>query len=305
MKAVGLITINYNSEKETHACLASLKKLTVPNGYSLHIMVVDNGSKVPFVLTKEEEQRGNIHLIRSEQNLGFTGGNNLGIQHVLDKGASYVMLLNNDTIADPKLFVELLKELESDNTVGMTVPKIYFAKGHEYHKDKYKKEDLGNVFWYAGGSVDFANVFTRHRGIDEVDHGQYDSVEEVDFATGCCVLIKREVLEKVGLFDDTFFLYFEDGDLSMRVKKAGYKILYVPSAILWHINAGSSGSGSALHDYYLTRNRMVFGMRYAPLRSRIALIKESIRLLINGREWQKKGLRDFYLGNFGKGSFGK
>ena len=305
MKTIGLVTINFNSDKETHTCLESLERLLIPKDCNFHILIVDNGSKVPFMLTKEEKERGNVHLIRSEENLGFTGGNNLGMQHLLDKGATHIMLLNNDTIVDPKLLSKLLEKLDSSNSIGMVVPKIYFAKGHEYHKNKYKKEDLGNVFWYAGGNVDFANVFTRHRGVDEVDHGQYDLEEEIDFATGCCVLIKRNVLEKIGLFDDKFFLYFEDGDLSMRVKKTGYKIFYVPSAVLWHINAGSSGSGSNLHDYYLTRNRMYFGMKYAPFRSKLALIRESIRLLLSGREWQKKGIQDFYLGRMGKGSWGK
>ncbi|MDE2590022.1 MAG: glycosyltransferase family 2 protein, partial [Patescibacteria group bacterium] len=201
------------------------------------------------------------------------------------------------------LLIKLLEQLHTDSGIGVVVPKIYFAKGHEYHKNRYEKKDLGKVLWYAGGTVDFANVYTLHRGLDEVDHGQYDKAEEVGFATGCCLLTKREVLEKVGLFDDKFFLYYEDGDLGERIKRAGYKIMYVPTAHLWHINAGSSGSGSSLHDYYLTRNRMLFGMQYAPIRAKVALIRESARLLISGREWQKIGIRDFYLKQFGKGTF--
>ena len=303
MKTVGLVTINFNSEKETHACLESLTRMDVPKGFKLRIVVVDNASKVPFTLTPREKKDG-IELLRSGENLGFTGGNNLGMRYVLDHGDEYVMLLNNDTIVSPELLTNLLTQLDADSRVGVTVPKIYFAKGHEYHKDRYEKKDLGKVFWYAGGEVDFANAYTRHRGVDEVDHGQYDTMEPVAFATGCCLLTRREVLEKVGLFDDKFFLYFEDGDLGERIKRAGYTLLYVPSAYLWHINAGSSGSGSSLHDYYLTRNRMLFGMRYAPLRTKIALIRESARLLLYGREWQKRGLRDFYMGIFGKGTFG-
>ena len=152
--------------------------------------------------------------------------------------------------------------------------------------------------------MDWLNVFSRHRGVDEVDKGQYDSALEIDFATGCCMCIPRSVLETVGLFDDTLYLYFEDADLSQRILRAGWKIIYQPKAVIWHVNAASGGgSGSPLHDYYLTRNRMVFGMRYASFRTKLALLKESVRLLMTGREWQKKGERDFFLGKFGKGSF--
>ncbi len=304
MKKIGLVTINYNSDKETHACLASLKKMHIPEGYALRVVVIDNASKIPFVLTPEEKKE-DIELIRTNENLGFTGGNNLGIRYVMDHGDAYIMLLNNDTIVDKNTLLELLNGFHTTENIGVTVPKIYFAKGHEFHKERYKKEQLGKVFWYAGGGIDMANVFTYHRGVDEIDQGQYDTSQSVDFATGCCMLIKKEVLEKVGLFDDTFFLYFEDGDLSMRIQRAGFILMYTPKAIIWHINAGSSGSGSSLHDYFLTRNRMVFGMRYVSPRTKIALIKESMRLLFAGREWQKKGIVDFYLGRFGKGSWGK
>lgn len=303
MKKVCITTINFNSEKETHECLVSLEKLDT-QGLDVTIVVVDNGSKVPFVL-KDSEKSAGVVLVRSEKNLGFTGGSNVGIDYGLSHGCDYVMLLNNDTIVDRNLLKELLEPFANEST-GLTAPKIYFAKGHEYHLERYSKEELGNVFWYAGGYVDWANVFTRHRGVDEVDHGQYDKEEKVNFATGCCMLIKREVLEKVGKFDDKYYLYFEDGDISQRILKNGYNIVYNPKAVLWHITAASGGgSGSPLHDYYITRNRMLFGLRYAPLRSKIALIRESWRLLFAGRDWQRRGIRDFYTNNLGKGSYGK
>lgn len=304
MKKVVIATINFNSEKETHACLQSLEKLHT-KGLILEIVVIDNGSKIPFTLTAEEEKKG-IALLSTGENLGFTGGSNVGIEYGLGNEADYVMLINNDTIVDPELLQELLKPFEHDANVGLVVPKIYFAKGHEYHLEKYKKDELGRVFWFAGGYVDWANVFTRHRGVDEVDKGQYDREEDISFATGCCMLLSRQALQKVGMFDNKYFLYFEDGDLSQRLLKAGFRIVYHPQAVLWHITAASGGgSGSILHDYYLTRNRMLFGMRYAPLRSKVALIRESMRLLVRGREWQKKGIIDFYRGNMGKGSFGR
>ena len=305
MKKVFVVVLSFNTNKETHDFLASMEKLK-KDSFELTIVIVDNGSKEPFVLTKSET-KDYIHLIRSEKNKGFTGGNNIGMQYSLDNGADYVMIVNNDTFVDSLLVENLLHEVESNRQIGATSPKIYFAKGYEFHKDRYKKEDLGKVFWFAGGFEDWANIMSVHRGVDEVDHGQYDTVEQITFGSGCCMLFKREVLEKVGLFDEKFFLYFEDADLNERMQRAGYTVMYVPTAILWHINAGSTGgSGSNLQDYFQTRNRMIFGMRYAPLRSKFALFRESLRFLMSGRPMQKKGIRDFYLGRLGKGTyFGK
>ena len=152
--------------------------------------------------------------------------------------------------------------------------------------------------------MDWGNIIGHNRGVDEVDKGQYNKIEETELATGCCMLIKKDVLEKIGSFDDRYFLYYEDADLSIRAKKRGFKIVYVPKSVIWHKNAGSvGGSGSALQDYYITRNRLIFGFRYAPARSKLALFRESICLLLKGRKWQKQGAMDFYLGRLGKGSY--
>ena len=302
MKKVSLVTVNFNSDRQTHALLASLKKVKT-DGFRLSLIVVDNASKEPFTLNKDEEKQG-VFLMTTQKNLGFTGGYNLGIQRALGDGAEYVVILNNDTLVAPDFIEVFLNTFAEHADCGLVVPKIYFAANHEFYKNRYKVNERGKVFWYAGGFTDWANVFSRHRGVDEVDTGQYDNEEVIDFATGCCMCLSREVLERVGIFDDKLYLYFEDADLSQRVLNRGYKIYYQPKAVIWHVNAASGGgSGSILHDYYLTRNRMLFGMRYAPLRAKIALIRESLRLLVNGRRWQKKGIRDFYLGKFGKGSF--
>lgn len=302
MRKVVVATINFDSEKETHDCLRSLEKLNT-KGLDIEIVVIDNGSQVPFVLNEAEKKKG-IHIINTRENLGFTGGSNIGIDYAISHNADYVMLINNDTIVDSQLLHELLQPFQKNPNVGLVVPKIYFAKGHEYHREKYKKDELGKVFWFAGGFIDWANVFTRHRGVDEVDRGQYDKEESITFATGCCMLLSKEAIERVGKFDDHYYLYFEDGDLSQRIIRAGFHIIYHPKAVLWHITSASGGgSGSLLHDYYLTRNRMLFGMRYAPFRSKLALLQESFRLFFTGRQWQKKGIWDFYIGNMGKGSY--
>ena len=302
-KTISIVTINFNSENETHQCLSSLFEID-HSDFDIKIIVVDNGSKEIFKLTKAEQEK-DVFLIRSDINLGFSGGNNLGISKALGSGSDYVLIINNDTYHDKNFLKELFTVLEKSKSVGAAVPKIYFAKGHEFHKNRYKNLELGKVFWYAGGFMDFKNALSVHRGVDEVDKGQYDVQETVDFATGCCILFKREVLEKVGLFDDRYFLYFEDADLSMRIIKSGFNIMYVPSAFIWHINAASSGVGSTLQDYFITRNRLLFGFTYGNFRLRFALYRESMRILFFGRLWQKLAIRDFYFKKFEKGSWGK
>lgn len=302
MKKVAIILVTYNNAEATYACLDSLEKMQVKN-LVCHIIIVDNASEESFSLS-ENKRTIPVEVIRNEQNLGFTGGNNAGIHRALQQDIDYILLLNNDTTVDSHLLQELIAASDADTKRGVVVPKIYYTKGSEYHKDRYKKDDVGHVLWYAGGSIDWTTVTGKHRGVDEVDHGQYDKNGETTFASGCCMLIKREVFETVGLFDNRYFLYYEDADLSERVIKKGYTIFYAHKAVIRHENAGSSGgSGSDLQDYYVSRNRLLFGFLYSPLRLKLALVRESMRLLLCGRTWQKKGIIDFFLGRFGKGSY--
>ncbi|MCL4417443.1 MAG: glycosyltransferase family 2 protein [Actinobacteria bacterium] len=295
--------INYNGKKDTLLCLKMLDELNT-EGFLLEVVVVDNASKEVFKANTKDFKNFKLHLLRSEENLGFSGGQNLGIKYALNKKADYIVVLNNDVLIDKNLIVELLKTFKIKKDAGLVSPKIYFAKGHEYHKDRYKESDLGKVFWYTGGIMDWKNVIASHRGVDEVDKRQYDELIKTDFVTVCCFMAKKEVFKNAGFFDDDYFLYYEDNDLSQRAKKMGFECYYQPKAVLWHLNAGSAGgSGSKLQDYYITRNRLLFGFRYAPIRARIALLKEGLRLLISGREPQKQGVKDFLMGKFGKGSF--
>lgn len=303
MNKVAIVILHFNGRKDTLECLESVKKLT-KNNYEILSVVVDNGSEEPFEIQDSEFKVQNLEIIRNEKNLGFAGGNNVGIKYALAQGASHIIVLNNDTILNEDLVEELLATSQSQEQIGVVVPKIYFAKGFEYHKERYSKEDLGKVIWYAGGKMDWKNVIGYHRGVDEIDRGQFDKKEETDFATGCCMLVKREVFEKIGLLDEKYFLYYEDSDFSQRIKKRGYKMVYNPKAFLWHKNAGSAGgSGSSLQDYYITRNRLIFGLRYSSLRTKFSLVRESTRLIISGRAWQRRGVLDFYLKRFGKGSY--
>src|SRR4030042_5912844 len=254
---IGIFIVNYNGRDNTLACLRSLEKLQATS-CRLQVFVVDNHSFDNSV-QDIKKQFPKATLIKNAENLGFVGGNNAGIKKAIKDGADYVLILNNDTLVSENLIGELLKVAQKDEKVGIVVPKIFFAAGYEFHKKLYQKNDLGRVIWYAGGRTDWQNMFGVHLGVDEVDHGQFDQEKEVDFATGCCFLAKKEVFSKIGLFDSKFFLYGEDLDLSIRALKAGFKIFYAPRAFLWHKNAGSSSSGSTLHDYYLSRNRLLLG----------------------------------------------
>lgn len=306
MKHVAISLLNYNGKKDTLDCLKSLESL-VKDIFELSIIVVDNAStdgSAESINRYLSNKHGGVKLIENNKNLGFSAGHNVAIQYALNSGADYVLILNNDTYVDRNFVAELLAVAEKTGSVGIIVPKIYFAPGFEYHKDRYSKEEEGKVLWYAGGEMDWANVIGRHRGVDEVDKGQFDKTEETKLATGCCMLIKKEVFEKIGSFDEKYFLYYEDADLTIRAKKKGFKVVYAPKSMIWHKNAGSvGGSGSVLQDYYITRNRLLFGFQYAPIRSRLALFKESLSLLLGGRRWQKQGVIDFYLGRLKKGSY--
>jgi len=302
-----LIILNWNGWRMTLNCLESVAKVKT-EGFGLEVVVVDNGSTDDSVeqikkLMNSQVNELNIKLIENKENLGFVEGNNIGIKYALKQGADFVCLLNNDTRVKPDFLIELLKAASADKKIGVVGGKIYFEKGFEFHHDWYKKTDLGKVIWYAGGLIDWNNVYSSHRGVDEVDQGQYDQIEETDFVTGCLMLIKSEVFQKIGLLDEKYYLYCEDNDFCQRAKKAGFKLIYAPKAIVWHLNAGSSRSGSDLQDYFMTRNRLLFGFHWAPWRARIALLKESLKHLFFGRKWQKIGVRDFYFGRFARGSW--
>jgi GT2 family glycosyltransferase len=302
MKHLGIIVLHFNNKAETDACVSSLQQLLVPEHCRVSIVLVDNGSEHRYP-SVENKGKLSLTLLRNTENKGYAGGMNTGLSYMLEQGWDYGIVLNNDTIVDPSLVLNLLDCIEKYPDAGIVAPKIYFAKGSEYHKQRYKPHELGKVIWYAGGFMDWNNVIGHHRGVDEVDVGQFDKTEETEFASGCCFLLTRKLIEKIGMFDERYFLYYEDSDLNMRAKKNGFGIFYEPKAIIFHKNASSSGgSGSSLQDYFITRNRLLFGISYASYRAKLALYREAFSLLISGRDAQKKGVWDFFIRRFGKGS---
>jgi GT2 family glycosyltransferase len=305
MKKVSIVVLNWNGWKDTLQCLKSVEKIKVSN-FQLSIIVVDNAStnkSVKEIKRYVKKSPLDIAILENEENLGFAGGNNVGIRHAISSGSDYIMILNNDTVVDKNIIKEFLKVVSKNPTIGILSPKIYFAKGFEFHKKRYKRSDLGKVIWSAGGTIDWDNMFGKNRGVDEVDKGQFDKSTIIEFATGACMFLNVEAIKKVGAYDERYFMYFEDVDLCTRMRKKGWEINYVPKAMVWHKVAQSSGIGSDLNDYFITRNRLLFGVYNAPIRTKVALLRESFVLTGMGRKWQIRGAIDFYTRKFGKGSW--
>lgn len=296
-----VILVNYNTPSDTIDCLESLKACHIPGDLSLKTIVVDNASiddSTDILSLKYPE----VELIRSYRNLGFAGGNNLGIKAGLKTDPSHILLLNNDTVVPQEFFDKIYQSAINDDKVGLLTPKIYFAKGYEF-KDHYKTSELGKVVWAAGGVMDWDNLLGSNANVDEVDEGQFKNVVDTDFATGACLLVRREVIDKIGLLNENYFLYLEDVEFSERAKRAGFRVVFDPSISLWHKVSQSSGIGSHLNDYFITRNRLVFGLTYARFRTKFALLREAVRKLSTGTPAQKTAIKDFFLHRLGKGTY--
>lgn len=220
---VSVIVLNWNGLDLTKECLDSLQKVSYPN---LEVILVDNGS-LDGSQGYFRENYPWVRLIENSRNLGFAGGNNVGMRSALKGDVDYILLLNNDTVVDPRFIDELVEKGESRADIGVLCPKIYYY-------------DDPDIIWYAGGSISLLRGASRHFGFREIDMGQHDTPREVNFVTGCAFFIKRAVIEKIGLLDEAFFIYSEDADWSTRAVKAGYRCWYVPASRIWHKEGMSS-----------------------------------------------------------------
>ena len=279
MKKVAVIILNYKVRELILKCIDSVRKSTFKD---FEIIVVDNNSRDGLA---EALQGQDIIFIQNRENLGYTGGNNIGIKLALLKGSDFIFILNPDTQIDKSCVENLVKAAEKYN-FGIAGPKIFFSGSKK--------------IWYGGGIFDISNVIGKHIGVDEIDNGKYDKANETDFVTGAAFFVKTEVFSNIGLFDERFFLYYEDSEFCFRAKKKSFKIMYIPQALVYHANAKSAGLGSPLQDYFQTRNRMLFASVYLPFRTRFALFREALRNL--GNPVRRLAFFDFLIGNFGKGS---
>jgi GT2 family glycosyltransferase len=253
---VGVVLIHWNSGLDVSgACIASLYKGTVVPQW---VVVVDNASREdPFVQLKAEFPA--IHGIRNAENIGFTGGNNVGIRWLIAQGAEAIWVLNNDTVVAEDCLEHLMDALANIVGIGIATGKIYYF-------------DKKNVFWDAGTVWNYRTLAGGHRGMGEVDTGQFTCLEDIPFADGCCMLIRTQALLDAGLFDERFFAYNEDKDLSFRIAAKGYRILFQPAARLWHRVSHSMSKNASLRDgcrtspfqqYLSIRNRLYLIRRYA------------------------------------------
>lgn len=302
---VSIIIVNYNTPDDTKATIASLANIDHV-GFDYRIIVVDNGSKELLSFSNLFLKKNTkVDLLRSESNLGFSGGNNLGIQHAIDHyDSDYYLLLNSDTIVSKEFLQKLYEMMKNDPKIGLAASKIYFHKGYEYFANSYKETEKHHVLWYVGGKVDWTNLLSYHIGIDEIDRGHFDKEKETDYATGCVMMINREVIERVGRLDDRFFLYSEDVDFSLRVHEAGLKVMYCPNSVVYHkIGRSTGGAGSPLQQYYQTRNRLFLTFRHAPMRSKLTALHLAFNILRKGSKSERKAILDVFIGRMGKQAF--
>ena len=241
-KLLSIITINYNGLKDTCELIDTLPL----NDETIEVIVVDNASTLDEA-TKLERRYPQIIVIRSDKNLGFAGGNNLGIQAAHGK---YLFFINNDAILpQPSALSLLITRLESSDQIGMVCPKIRFTWGKQ-------------PIQYAGYTP-LSKITLRNKsiGFGEQDNGQYDIAHPTPYAHGAAMMVKREVIEKVGIIPECYFLYYEEIDWSMTIRRSGYEIWYEPSCTVFHKESQTTGQQSPLKTFYITRNRLLYAQR--------------------------------------------
>ena len=240
---LSIITINYNGLKDTCELIETLPL----EDKSIEVIVVDNASTQDEA-TAIEERYPQVKVIRSKDNLGFAGGNNLGIKAAQGK---FLFFLNNDTVLRPRAsdLRPLISRLESSPKMGMVCPKIKFS--------------WGNQLIQFAGYTPLSPITMRNKafGCGEVDHGQYNTAHPTPYAHGAAMMIKREVIEKAGMMPECYFLYYEELDWSMMIRRAGYDIWYEPACTIYHKESQTTGQNSPLRTYYITRNRLLFAQR--------------------------------------------
>jgi len=298
MDKTAVIILHYKNPADTLDCLRSLiDHEFLKDPFQIYVVLnsyergFSESIKFKFI---------NVKVLENYENGGFAQGNNKGIRRALADGNVYFILLNNDTKASSQAIRKMIKVAQKNETVGLISPKIYFERGYEFHKERYDDNEKGKVIWYGGGKIDWKNIYASHENVDEVDKNQHEEARETDFATGCCMLLKKKTIDKAGFLDEKYFLYFEDVDYSLRVKKTGLEVFYNPNVSIYNKNAGSTGKpGSSLQIYYQTRNRLYFGMKYASLHTKLSLFKESLTFLLK-KGLEKQAVLDYYLGRMGK-----
>ncbi len=296
---VTIIIVNYNGTNDTLACLDSLRHIDY---LSYDIIVVDNASKdVQELVDDVGMSFPAVKMITIPQNRGFAGGNNVGIEYALAHQSDYVLLLNNDTTVAPDFLSRLVEAAESDERIGIAGPKIYF------HAEPAR-------IWYAGGEFSW-RTGGHHLRAGEIDASPTDaSIIKTTYMTGCALLIKAEVIRRIKMMPEHYFMYYEDIDWSLSARKAGYDIIVANAAHLWHkVSQSAQKLGEPVLHYYHVRNALLLAKRHAPplalagmyLWSGYFFIKQWIKIacLPSRRPIARiiiRGIADFYQSKFGQ-----
>jgi GT2 family glycosyltransferase len=246
VKRLTVVILNWNGLADTRACLASLERCETPGGWHVELMVVDNASGDGSVEALRREFPS-ADVLPLDANYRYAGGNNRGIARALERGADAILLLNNDTEADPGLLARLVEVMEREHAA--VAPLIHFAAPPD-------------LIWYAGAECVPALGFAAHRGLRKRDRGQYRKVEETGYLTGCCLLAPRAAWLEVGGLDESYYIYAEDSDWSLRARAKGWKLLFVPQAKLAHKVSASSGAASPWKIYQRLRANFTLFSRH-------------------------------------------
>jgi len=295
--SVMIIVVNWNNRVDTVETLLSLQEIDYGN-YT--ILVVDNGSTdgSPDAITVHFPK---VALVQTGSNLGYAGGNNVGLKLFLASiDTEYALILNNDVVVARDLLARLVQCIQFDDTIGVVTPSIYYR-------------DRPNLFWAAGGMVDLTQMDIRICGVNEEDIGQYTCARDVDFGLGCAMLVRRSVVDQVGLLDERFFLYHEEVEWCTRVRRARYRIVHDPKSRVWHKTRPAESVGPVYQEYYQTRNLflLLVSVGAGPEAWWNCLYRQVLRPVVTWslfpryrhlrpqRDARLRGLRDFLLRRFG------
>ena len=289
MKKIWVVIVTFNEGEKVIECLKSLVKCDMSEGSELKILIVDNYSINNTITQIKNLKIKNLSVIKNKVNLGFAKAVNIGVKKALKNKADYILLLNPDTIVRKNFLTPLLETLKRPKA-GICGPKILFESISSSKKAK---------IWSAGGKLDKVRFSGGLIGHNEEDQRQYNVKKSVDFISGTCMLIKKQVFEKIGFLAEDYFLYYEDVDFCFQARKAGYRVVYNPSSVIYHFGSFTINKDSKIMQYYLARNRLLFLSKYAPLKMKI---REIIRLpktigehLKSQQTWAIYGILDFFL----------
>ena len=297
---IGVVIVNLNSYEDTSRCLLSLGAITYEN---IRVILVDNGSHDGSSERLQREFHNILH-IRLPENLGSTGGRNVGINRALEIGCDHVLLLDDDTIVTPGFLEPLVARLESDDTIAAVSGKIYF--------NPLNRKGETDIIWFAGCERKWHTWF-NHRGMEKHDAGQFDNASPIPSMPACLMLIRGRVIKEIGAFSDDYFVYWEEADWCARAQQAGYRCFYEPKSVIVHnYQSGKPGKETSFYNYLQYRNALIYNAKHnSSLRQiqfflalPILLLHRTLRSLrarnTVGARAAFWGIRDYFSGFRGK-----